>query len=1000
MIITMPAAPSEKPDHRDPSLDPARGEQALRAARERIAGLDRESVRLASEREHLRAELATLEHRLHESDDARIRLEKSLRTQARRADLAERYGQHISRFQASGGEKDAARPDSLSALLSGGPVRNGWAMHHTAAWAEAVGIAAASDLSVSVIMPTFDRASTITRAIRSAFEQTVRVREVVVADDSSTDNTLDLLESTFPAEIATGRLIVLRLAKGGVCEMRNKAIEAASGNVLAFLDSDNHWHPDHVLWVLAAIETGGAKSAYTGANMHHLSESWSRIDCTAYDRTALLRQNFIDLNCFAHRVDGRAAENFDTALSRLVDWDYIIRITKGADPVRVPVTTVEYLLDGGGLNNITLTVPIKENAERIQFKHYAEMRAHKVMNAGTEARLKAQFARNVPSGTVLPAPSPAPVAPRPAPAIPAAAPENRFALPCFGGQTLFVVLPEGLAPPEGLPLDLVRPRFVHLTGEGKWREINRTGQTLGTHERLAEGNYWYPDLRQALPTAHQLATLVAATQLTEIDMAVASLSLDAPPAVTVRCLRNQVVLRERDIEDFVFGRRLRSTLLGKVLRVPQGPADGARSADLDRLLGRPVTFLESSQHFVLGGEGRWPGLRPQPPAETIAPRPGRRRVLVLAQKVAVGGVERNTVEISRALARDHDCLYLTLEKVRTEQGSLADQAVEASAGVLDLAEIAHHGLYPALLQRIVDVYAPDTLWICNGSMWLCAEAERVRDIFSASGIVDQQVYDTEQGWIRRYSEPGIQSFDRFIAINRKIRDRFVNDMGMDPDRIDLIYSAINADRFRAARAAGHDRDTQRAGYGLPRDKTILAFMGRLVHQKRPLDFLELARRCIDRDDLHFVLTGNGVLAPVIEKALAEEGMGNVTWIRNVADTTTFWPALDGYVVTSEYEGLPIALIEAISMGVPALSSDVGDIRYVLETYDAGRVVDGFGADRFAAALGPFLDELPEMRARLADRGEEIIDFFSAETTSRQFAESFARASERRKTGGV
>ena len=418
---------------------------------------------------------------------------------------------------------------------------------------------------------------------------------------------------------------------------------------------------------------------------------------------------------------------------------------------------------------------------------------------------------------------------------------------------------------------------------------------------------------------------MAATQLTEIDMAVGSLSLDPPPAVTVRCLRNQLVLRARDIEDFVFGRRLRDTLLGKVLRIPQGPAEDARSADLDVLLGRPVTFLQTSQHFTLGGEGRWPSLRPQPPARRVAPRPGRRRVLVLAQKVAVGGVERNTVEISRALARDHDCLYLTLERVHREQGSLTHQAVEASAGVLDLAEIAHHGIYPALLRLIDEVYAPDTLWICNGSMWLCAEAAQVREIFARTGIVDQQVYDTDEGWIRRYTEPGIQSFDRFIAINRKIRDRFVNDMGLDPDRVDLIYSAINADRFRAARAAGHDRDAQREAYGLPRDKTVLAFMGRLVDQKRPLDFLELARASRERDDLHFALVGNGMLAPAIETALADEKPGNLTWIRNVADTTTFWPAIDGYVVTSEYEGLPIALIEAIAMGVPALSTDVGDI---------------------------------------------------------------------------
>ena len=396
-------APGEKQDRPELSLDPAHAETALRAARDRIERLDRENSRLASEQGRLRAMLTTLERRLEDGGRALSRMERSRETQARRAEQAEKFGRHVSRVQTS--DRDAASPECLSALLSIGHVRSGWSMHHTAAWAEALGIVAGSGLSASVVMPTFNRASTIAWAIRSALEQTVRVHEVIVADDASTDDTLDLLESTFPVEIATGRLVILRLAKGGVCEMRNKAIEAASGNVLAFLDSDNHWHPDHLLWVLAAMQVSGARSAYSGANVHHLSENWSRTDCTEYDRTALLRQNFIDLNCFVHRIGRQSDETFDIALSRLVDWDYILRITRDADPVRVPVTTVEYFLDDAGLNNISLTVPIKENAERIQFKHCAEMRARKVMNPGTEARLKRKFARAVPSGKPGPASS-------------------------------------------------------------------------------------------------------------------------------------------------------------------------------------------------------------------------------------------------------------------------------------------------------------------------------------------------------------------------------------------------------------------------------------------------------------------------------------------------------------------------------------------------------------------------------------------------------------------
>ncbi|WP_306133275.1 glycosyltransferase [Roseivivax marinus] len=866
-------------------------------------------------------------------------------------------------------------------------------LDYSGARAEARRLTDENPARVSVVIPTYNRAATILKAVRSALEQSVPPHEVIVADDASTDPTLALMREAFPSEIEEGRLVILECEKGGVCRMRNAALEVATGNVIAFLDSDNFWKPDHLLWALAAMEATGAQSVYTGANVHHLSEHWSRLDCKAYDRRQLLAQNFIDLNCLVHRTSlYRAHGGFDPDLTRLVDWDYVIRVTKAAAPVRVPVATVEYFLSKGALNNISFVASLEENARRIQIKHLDEMRAHGVLNPRALARLEAK--------TEVPAtPEPARKAEALAPTVPApaGAAVDAERMPYFGGLPLFVVLPEGIAPPVTLPVDRVAARYVRHGADGIWQEVDGAGTTLTTFDTLPDGNYWCPDLRQAMPSAHQVATLTAATELSEIDVAIGSLSLDRAPTVAATCLRNQIVMRVTEVEGFLAGRAFREGARGKLLRIPQGPApETARLCEVSDLIGAPVTFRDGTSYFAVGETPPLPAVRSVAVPETIPAEPGRPRILVLAQKLAVGGVERNTVEVSRALAQDHDCLYLTLEPIAAEQGSLCHQALEACINVLDLAEIAHHGIYPDLLDRLAKVYAPDALWICNGSMWLSAHAEEVRGIFDRSGIVDQQVYDTEAGWIQHYGKPGIRSFDRFVAVNTKIRERFVTDFDRDPEHVDLIYSAINADRFRAARAAEVDRVAQRDHYGLPVNKTIIAFMGRLVDQKRPLDVLKIAELCSDRDDLHFVIVGNGTLAPQLEDALAQSAPANVSWIRNVPDTTTFWPAVDGYLVTSEYEGLPIALIEAIALGVPALSTDVGAIREVLDRFGAGRIVPDIGnPETFAATLRSFVEELPETRARLMPRGNEIIDFFSADTISRQFADSFAKAKARR-----
>jgi glycosyltransferase involved in cell wall biosynthesis len=92
---------------------------------------------------------------------------------------------------------------------------------------------------VSVIIPTFDRAALLPRAIASALSQTGPSLEVLVADDGSTDATREVL-SRYASD---PRLRVLTLEHGGVCRAPNAAVAEARAPLLAFLDSDDEWLP-------------------------------------------------------------------------------------------------------------------------------------------------------------------------------------------------------------------------------------------------------------------------------------------------------------------------------------------------------------------------------------------------------------------------------------------------------------------------------------------------------------------------------------------------------------------------------------------------------------------------------------------------------------------------------------------------------------------------------------------------------------------------------------
>ncbi|AFY43981.1 glycosyltransferase family A protein [Nostoc sp. PCC 7107] len=93
---------------------------------------------------------------------------------------------------------------------------------------------------VSVIVPTFNRANLLPRAISSILKQTFSNFELIIVDDGSTDNTAEVVK-----EFTDPRIIFLPLGKNyGGSYARNQGIKAARTELIAFLDSDDEWLPD------------------------------------------------------------------------------------------------------------------------------------------------------------------------------------------------------------------------------------------------------------------------------------------------------------------------------------------------------------------------------------------------------------------------------------------------------------------------------------------------------------------------------------------------------------------------------------------------------------------------------------------------------------------------------------------------------------------------------------------------------------------------------------
>ena len=102
-------------------------------------------------------------------------------------------------------------------------------------------------MDISVIIPTWNRSELLPRALESALSQTLLPIEVIVVDDGSSDNTRDIVRSDFPA------VRYFYQSNLGVSAARNRGIYEASGDWIAFLDSDDQWLPEKLEFQYQAI---------------------------------------------------------------------------------------------------------------------------------------------------------------------------------------------------------------------------------------------------------------------------------------------------------------------------------------------------------------------------------------------------------------------------------------------------------------------------------------------------------------------------------------------------------------------------------------------------------------------------------------------------------------------------------------------------------------------------------------------------------------------------
>ncbi len=370
-----------------------------------------------------------------------------------------------------------------------------------------------------------------------------------------------------------------------------------------------------------------------------------------------------------------------------------------------------------------------------------------------------------------------------------------------------------------------------------------------------------------------------------------------------------------------------------------------------------------------------------------------RRLLFIVHNLGAGGMERQLRHLATGFAERGDQVTVVCTRL---YGMPVDDLQAAGVRVIVLGPLdaAHRMLAAPRLARLARAH---DLVHCTG--WDASLWGRLAGILGTRPIV---VTEHAVDRSRMRSDRTGASRERLIAWHNRLLDPFtyatvavaerqlpvLEAEGVRRDKIVRIPNGVPLALLRART----ERDAVRAALGVPADALVVVHVARFHPLKRQAWTYEAVRRLREQlGDVHAVFVGDRLdLADAFELRAREEGAHWTHVLGMRDDVPDVLAASDLAVLPSAAEALPMAMIEAMALGVPQVATDVGDVGEVLRRTGAGLVVGVDDQDGFAASCHRILSDA-RVAAELGERGRRAAAEFGADTMIDRYAALFDAA---------